>query len=55
LRAGQVQESTPLPAKERAALRAAEATSPGLADMRAGGTIEVLLIIVLILLILVLL
>jgi hypothetical protein len=55
LRAGQVQEKTSLREEERATLLAAEAKSPGLADMRAGGdTVEVLLIIVLVLLILVL-
>src|SRR5690349_9978998 len=52
LRGGRVQQATRLGEDERASLREAEAASPELSELRAGGVIELLLIIVLVLLIL---
>ena len=52
LRAGGPQEASALRTDEREALREAEAADPALADLRAGGVIEILLILVLILLLL---
>jgi len=52
LRGGRVQQATRLGESERASLREAEAASPELSELHAGGVIELLLIIVLVLLIL---
>jgi hypothetical protein len=54
MRAGKIEPPSPVCEDDRAALRAAEARSPGLEDMRAGGAVGVLAVVVLLLLILIL-
>jgi hypothetical protein len=54
LRAGKIEPPAPVRQDERAALRAAEARSHGLEDMRAGGVVGVLTVVLLVVLILLL-